>query len=410
MNSPNLQIIRDDTPGCSNKVFLNSAGASLMPKIVVEKMTNYLREEEKVGGYELAKQESNSILAFYIEAAKLLNTKPDNIAFTYNATDSYARALSSIPFKASDYILTTQNEYSSNQIAFLGLQKRFGIQIAKSRNLSNGDLDLEHFEELIRSLNPVLVAITHIPSNAGTIQPASVIGKLCKKYNVWYLLDACQSLGQIKVDVHEIGCDFLTATGRKFLRGPRGTGLLYLSDRVIKEGLEPLIMDIHGADWVGFDQYRAQMNAKRFEIWEFSHSCLIGFTAAIKYLNDLGIDYIEHRNKRLMDLLRKNLQNSNTIRILDKGSQQSNIINVDIPTLNIDHIEFVLKKNKIYYSVSEHNLSFRDLSKMETEKAIRLSPHYFNTEQEIEIITEILTNISLEKNLLKKNLSNTFIA
>lgn len=284
MFKPNIEKLRWDTPGCSNKLFLDSAGASLMPRIVVEKMTSYLRMEEEIGGYELADQESLSVQSFYIELAKLLGTEPYNIAFTYNATDSYARALSSIPFKVGDYIITTNDDYSSNQIAFFSIQKRFGIQIARVDNLPNGDIDLNHMENILVKLKPILVAMTHIPTNSGLIQSAEEVGALCRKYDIWYLLDACQSAGQIILDVKKIDCDFLSASGRKFLRGPRGTGFLYLSDQVIKEGLEPLFIDMQGADWIGYNEYKSKMNAKRFELWEFSYSSLIGFTAAFNML------------------------------------------------------------------------------------------------------------------------------
>jgi len=238
--------IRKDTSGCADKIFLNSAGSSLPPKIVTEKMIDYLQYEERIGGYDAAKFKADEINKFYIEAAKLLNCKPANIAFAYNATDAYARALSAIPFKNVDYILTTNDDYISNQIAFLSLQKRFGVQLLRANNLANGDIDLVHFEELIKKHKPVLVAVTHVPTNSGLVQNAEEIGKICNKYDTWYLLDACQSVGQMIVDVEKIGCDFLSATGRKFLRGPRGTGFLYISDEVLMSGLAPLFIDMRG--------------------------------------------------------------------------------------------------------------------------------------------------------------------
>ncbi|HXB43123.1 MAG TPA: aminotransferase class V-fold PLP-dependent enzyme, partial [Puia sp.] len=263
--------IRKDTPGCVDKIFLNSAGSSLPPKSVVEKSVGYLQFEQEVGGYEAAFLRAEEIDTFYKETATLLHCKPANIAFAYNATDAYARALSAIAFKSGDYIVSTNDDYISNQIAFLSLQKRFGVRLLRANNLDNGDIDLTHLEELILGFLPVLVAVTHIPTNSGLVQQVEEIGKICKKYDVWYLLDACQSVGQREVDVEKIGCDFLSATGRKFLRGPRGTGFLYVADSIINEKLEPLFIDMRGADWIKADEYLIQMDAKRFELWEFSY-------------------------------------------------------------------------------------------------------------------------------------------
>lgn len=167
------------------------------------------------------------------------------------------------------------------------MQKRFGIQILCAKNLPNGDIDLNHFETLVRQQQTRLVAITHIPTNSGLIQPVEAIGQICKKYDTLYLLDACQSVGQIVVDVEKIGCDFLSATGRKFLRGPRGTGFLYVSDRVLEERLCPLFVDMKGADWITASTYRMQMDATRFETWENSYSSLIGLKEAISYANHI---------------------------------------------------------------------------------------------------------------------------
>jgi len=390
MEIPLLEKLRLDTPGCWNKLFFDSAGASLMPRIVVEKITDYLRMEEEIGGYELADQESKAVQSFYTEAAKLLGTQPYNIAFTYNATDSYARALSSIPFQSGDYILTTNDDYSSNQIAFLSIQKRFGINIERVNNLPNGDIDLDQMESLIKKLQPILVAVTHIPTNSGLIQSAEEIGALCRKYDIWYLLDACQSVGQIEIDVKKIDCDFLSATGRKFLRGPRGTGFLYLSDQVIKEGLEPLFIDMHGADWIGYNEYKAKMNAKRFELWEFSYSSLIGFTAAIQYANTIGLKWIEEYNQILIQNLKKNLEGMNYLQILDRGSKLGSILTFYIHNRSLQEVESILRQNKIYYTVSTKTGAFIDFSRKGIEWAIRLSPHYFNTDEEINAVSEIL--------------------
>lgn len=385
--------IRKDTPGCTDKIFFNSAGSSLPPRSVVKKMIHYLQVEEEAGGYEAARLRSDEINAFYTETASLLNCKPANIAFAYNATDAYARALSAIPFKSGDCILTTNDDYISNQIAFLSLGQRFGVQLLRANNLENGDIDLIHFEELVKKHRPVLVAVTHIPTNSGLVQQAEEVGGICNKYDVWYLLDACQSVGQMVVDVKKIGCDFLSATGRKFLRGPRGTGFLYVSDEVLMKGLAPLFIDMRGADWLDEDEYKIWMNGRRFEMWEFPYASVVGLAEAVRYANEIGIQNIYAYNQPLIKKLRECLSAIDGIEVLDKGSSLSNIVTFHKQGVELNQLEDFLSKGKIYYTVSRLEYAIIDFTKKKVDWAIRLSPHYFNTMGEIENVIDVVSSI-----------------
>ena len=265
----------------------------------------------------------------------------------------------------------------------------------KSGNLANGDIDLDNFDQLIKKHNPKLAAITHIPTNSGLVQQAEEVGKICKKYETWYLLDACQSVGQLVVDVNKIGCDFLSATGRKFLRGPRGTGFLYISERVISEGLEPLFIDMRGADWTAVNEYKIQMNAKRFEMWEFSHASLTGLTEAVRYANNIGIEKIYDYNQKLANKFRERLSKIERLQLLDRGSRLCSIITFHKRECELDQIESILKDNKVAYTVSYKNYALIDFISKGVDWAIRFSPHYFNTYEEIETVTDILA--SMEK-------------
>ncbi len=387
-----INIIRQDTLGCTNKLFLDSAGCALPPKIVLEKMTAYQQQEEQIGGYELARQQANVLQTLYSELAQLLHCKPQNVAYAYNATDAFNKAMSAIPFVAGDCILTTDDDYISNHITFLSMQKRLGIKLIRAKNTDNGDLDLLDFEQLIQIHKPVLVAITHIPTNSGLIQDAEAIGQICKKYKVWYLLDACQSVGQRDVDVQKIGCDFLNATGRKFLRGPRSTGFLYVSDRVLEAGLEPLFIDRRGATWTSIEGYEPKTDATRFEINEISAS-VIGLTEALRYANQVGIEQIETRNQQLMARLRANLTENRKIQLLDKGSELCNILTFSVKSKDLTAVNDYLKRHEVYFSVAHKNYALIDFAKKNVDWAIRLSPHYYNTFEEIDKISEILENI-----------------
>jgi cysteine desulfurase / selenocysteine lyase len=389
----NVEQIRIDTIGCHDKIFLNSAGSSLMPKAVVETVTEYIRQEEMLGGYEVARNRADQINAFYAEIGKLINCDARNIAFMFSATDAYSRALSAIPFAAGDSIVTSNDDYISNHIAFISLKKRYGIKIFRSENLANGDIDLDSFENLVKTHQPKLVALTHIPTNSGLIQDAEKVGEICSKYNIWYLLDACQSIGQMVVDVQKIKCDFLSATGRKFLRGPRGSGFLFISDKVIKEKLEPLFIDMRGATWTSAETYEVQMSGKRFEEWEFSYASLVGLTEAVKKANAIGMDKIQAYNQILANTLRNNLNNIKGCKVLDKGSQLSSIVTFHVDGIELDNLCEYLKKNEVRHSVTYKEHAIIDLTNKGVDWVIRFSPHYFNTLEEIESATNILRKL-----------------
>lgn len=388
----NIDIIRQDIRGLSDgKIFLNNAGSSLMPIQVVDAMMDYLKQEEQFGGYEVANKNIELLESFYDETAKLINCKSSNIAFATSATDAYTKALSSIVFKEGDVIITTIDDYISNQITFISLQKKLKLKIIRAKNLSDHELDLEDLEELITKYNPKLVAVTHIPTNSGLIQDVEGVGKICKKYGILYLVDACQSVGQLFVDVEKIGCDFLTATGRKFMRGPRGTGFLYVSDRILEQNYAPLLLDMRGANWTEYDDYELFKTAKRFEHWEVSYASLLGFTEAVKYANNIGIHAIEHYNKGLSERLRGNLKNSG-FQVWDQGNRLSSIITFCGPDGDLENIQKVLKENNIFFSVTYKNSALIDFTNKNINGIVRLSPHYFNTVEEIEKVSEILNN------------------
>ncbi|WP_461789988.1 aminotransferase class V-fold PLP-dependent enzyme [Pedobacter sp.] len=390
-----INQIRKDTLGCHDKTFLNSAGASLMPKSVVQKQMEYLKLEEEFGGYHVASQQAAALNEFYIETAKLINCKPQNIAFATNATDAYAKALSSIPFKPGDSIITTDDDYISNQIAFLSLQKRLNLKIHRIKKLANQDLDLDHFLQLIKKHQPKLVAVTHIPSNSGLIQNVEEIGKICKQNGILYLVDACQSVGQLLVDTQKISCDFLTATGRKFLRGPRGTGFLYVSDNALSKGLAPLLLDMSGARWTTPNTYELGDDAKRFEIWERSCASVVGLTEAIRYANSIGMGNIEAYNRNLSSQLRNMLQQNSNLEILDKGHNLASIVTFHHRNVSLQALQEMLSKNNIYYSVSFKAGALIDFGEKNVDWAIRFSPHYFNTLTEMEVVTDLLSGITI---------------
>ncbi|MDQ2869237.1 MAG: aminotransferase class V-fold PLP-dependent enzyme [Acidobacteriota bacterium] len=379
-----LERWRRDTPGCRTRIHLNNAGAGLMPSSVVDAMKAHLDLEAQIGGYEAAGEKKDEIGEFYVEIAKLIGAKSRNIAFAGSATAAYAQALSSIPFAPGDQILTTREDYISNQIAFLSMQKRFGIEVVRAPSLAAGGVDVEG---LIRSLDrrrPRLVAVTHVPTNSGLVQPVEEIGRACRERELLYLVDACQSVGQRAIDVEAIGCDFLSATGRKFLRGPRGTGFLYVSDRVLAGRLEPLFLDMRGAEWISADTYAPSPTAARFEDWEFPYALVLGLAEATRYAMRVGIDRIASRSPDLARRLRERLAGIPGVRVLDRGPELCAIVTAAIPSREATSFQAELNQRRINAALSLRNYAVLDFDEKNVDWAIRFSPHYYNTEEEIE--------------------------
>jgi selenocysteine lyase/cysteine desulfurase len=389
----NIIQIRNDLSYYGNKIFLNSAGSSLMPAIVTQKISDYLREEQEVGGYYLADSKADEIEDFYRQAAKLIGANAHNIAFTHDATDAYIKALSSIKFNPNDVIITTDDDYASNHIQFISLKKRFGIQVVRMRNLANGDLDIADFEQLVETHHPKLVAVTHVPTNSGLVQNVEAVGEICQQQGIIYLVDACQSVGQIDVGVNTIKCDFLSATGRKFLRGPRGTGFLFVSDRMLEEGYAPMMIDGGGAIWKDENHYQVLETARRFETWEKPYALLVGLTEAFKYAQEIGIESIETYNQQLMERLRANLSRIPRVQQYDRGSRKCNILTFRKERISLLTLKEKLSQKEVFFSVSNREWGVIDYEKKGIDGTIRLSPHYFNTLEEMDRAAEIIEEI-----------------
>jgi selenocysteine lyase/cysteine desulfurase len=394
-----IERFRGETNGCRFVKHLNNAGAALMPDTVTDAILQHTKLESEIGGYEASAMRVAAVKEFYTQAALLINSKPENIAFTASATDSYTRALSSIPFRAGDVILTDCDDFISNQIQFLSLEKRFGIRIERIRNASVGGVDLDDLRHKLFTLRPKLLAITHIPTNSGLVQPVKEIATIYRDYTktyphkTWYILDACQSVGQMKLDVGELQCDFLSATNRKFLRGPRGTGFLFVSDRALNEGLEPLFIDMRGADWVDKDVYLPKPGAERFEDWEFAYSLVLGSSEAIRYCLAIGEERIWRQVKYYSDYMRNALAELPKVRVLDRGPVVGGLVTFTIEGSEAQDLVAALFKRGINVVPSYRNFAVIDFDEKGVKWAIRASPHYYNTRTEIDYFTDTLREL-----------------
>ncbi len=388
MNPYILDKIRRDTPGCKYVLHFNNAGAALSSKTVVDAVKNHLDLELNTGGYEAAKLAAAQTNKLYEAAGQLINCESKEIAFLENATRAWDMAFYSLAFSQGDKILTSVSEYASNYLAFLHMVKTRGVVIDVVQNDMAGQLDLVDLKNKIDK-HVKLIAITHVPTQGGLINPVEEVGKMAKQYNIPYLLDATQSVGQMPIDVKVIGCDFLCATGRKYLRGPRGTGFLYVRKELINQ-LNPPFIDLHAASWVDDNNYILREDARRFESWEQNIAAKIGLGVAIQYALDLGLSTIWERIQKLAEQLRQGLQANNNIKLHDLGEKQCGIVTFTSPPKSPEAIKDYLASKKINVSVSLLEYARLDLGKRQIPALVRASVHYYNTEQEIDVfITEI---------------------
>ena len=383
---------RRETIACDEIIHFNNAGASLMPTPVSEALHNYLRSEEKIGGYETTEQYSESLERVYSSAAKLINCSPEEIAFVENATRAWDLAFYSFKFKPGDKILTTVAEYGSNVIAYLQQASRLGVEVHFVPNDESGQIDTEALRNLIDD-NVKLISITHIPTGGGLVNPAAEVGKIARAANIPFILDSCQGVGQIPIDVDAIGCDILCTTGRKFLRGPRGTGLLYVRKELI-ESLEPPMLDQHAAELITPYEYKIRQDAKRFENWEQFFAGKYALSVAIDYALSWGIESIQQRIYSLADLLRKKLSHIDSIEVTDEGVEKCGIVTFTSDTITPTEIKQALAVHKINVSTAKGSGSLVSFSARGLTEVVRASVHYFNTEEEIAYFIEILKTIT----------------
>ena len=363
-----------------------------MPAPVVETMKRHIDLESEIGGYAAADRESDRLEAVYGSVARLLNAAPDEIALMENATVAWQMAFYALPFRAGDRILTAEAEYAANYVAFLQVAKRTGAIIEIVPSNASGELDIHALERMIDE-RVKLIAITWVPTNGGLVNPAEAIGKIARAHDIPYLLDACQAVGQMEVDVEAIGCDMLSATGRKFLRGPRGTGFLYVR-RALLQRLEPPMIDHFAAPWVARDQYRLRDDARRFETWENNYVARLGLGAAIDYALDVGIGSVEQRCRMLADRLRSGLGSIRGVTIRDLGHAPGAIVSFTIKGYEAEAVVSSAAAAGITIGASDPSSTRIDAEMRSLPVVVRASPHYYNTEAEIDRLIGLLTDLA----------------
>lgn len=386
-----LERLRAETPGCAHVLHFNNAGSSLMPQAVLDAQLDHLKLEAQIGGYEAAAQAAAEIEHTYEAIAQLINAQPEEIAVVENATVGWQLGFAAVPLKAGDRILTAQASYASNYLNFLLTAERTGAIIDVIPDDEYGQLSVEALHQMMDE-RVKLIAITHVPTNGGLVNPAAEVGQVARAWDCLYLLDGCQSAGQLTLDVEAIGCDMLSATGRKFLRGPRGSGFLYVRQSKLEQLIPPFI-DLHSAKWIGREVYEIRPDARRFENWENNYAAKIGLGVAVDYALAIGMEQIWGRVASLASQLRESLSTIPGVQVHDHGRVKGGIVTFAVDGYAASEVQQQLQAQQINTSTTTVFSTRLDMEKRQLPDLVRASVHYFNTEEEIGRFCEVLSGL-----------------
>ncbi|HEV7639265.1 MAG TPA: aminotransferase class V-fold PLP-dependent enzyme [Gaiellaceae bacterium] len=381
-----LTRVRADTPGVEHVAHFNNAGSALPPRQVVDAVVEHLQREAEIGGYEAAAERKDRWEHTYDALAQLIGAQRDEIAVVENATRAWDMAFYAFPFRPGDRILTGHAEYASNWIALKQVADRTGARIEVVPDDESGQIDVAALERLIDE-RVKLVSLVHVPTQGGLVNPAAEVGRVTRAAGVPLLLDACQSAGQLPLDVDAIGCDILSGTGRKFLRGPRGTGFLYVRRELIAQ-LEPPFLDMHAADWQPDGSYRIRDDARRFENWETYYAGKIGLGVAVDYALAIGVEEAWVRIQTLASRLRAALDQMPEITLLDRGALLGATVTFTVAGVSAADVQRRLAADRVNVSVMEAASAQLDFGVRGIAEAVRSSVHYYNTDEEIDRLVD----------------------
>jgi selenocysteine lyase/cysteine desulfurase len=387
-----VDALRAMTPGCRNRIHLNNAGSGLLSSGTLDVMRRHLELEADIGGYEAADEVEDRIAATYEALARLVGGTADQIALFDNSTRAWNAAFYSVPLRRGDRIITAQDEYGSSVLAYWQVARRTGAELVVAPNDASGQVDVDALAELVDDRTK-LIGLTWVPTSGGLVNPAAEVGRIARRTDVLYLLDATQVAGQLPIDVATVGCDLLTGTGRKFLRGPRGTGFLWVGPRAL-DRLEPHVVEIRSARWVGGDEFAWADGARRFETWENSYVNILGLGAALEQALELGLEATAARAVALGSRLRDGLDGIAGVQTHDLGVERCAIVTASIDGRPAEDVAQLLAARGINVTTTVPEDNQFDTLARGVHPLVRFSPHYYNTGAEIDRALEAAAELA----------------
>lgn len=384
-----LAAVRADTPACRRGVFLDSAGSSLPPVQVLDEVIGHLHREAEIGGYRAHDERREELEAGYALMASLLGCEPDEVAFTDSATRSWLAAFDAVPLSAGDRILVTEVEYAGNAIPLLRRAGEVGAVVSPVPSAPSGEVDVEALRSMLDE-RVKLVSLVHVPTNGGLVNPVAPVVEAAHEVGALVLLDACQSVGQLPVDAAALGADIISGTGRKWLRGPRGSGFLVVR-RAAMPRLHPRQVDLRSGTWNSPTEYSLREDARVFELWESSIADRLGLLAAVRYALSLGVDAITAAVRDRASRLRDGLSSVPGVTVHDLGADQCGIVSFTVDGLPAEEVRSRLWSRGVTVTVTGVLSTQYDMTRRALPEVVRASPHYFVSPAQLDDAVAALT-------------------
>lgn len=375
-----------------NYVYVNSAAASPPPRQVVDTSIDYLQKTASLGPYLPSFREEvyQKIEETREKAAKFIGAKTSEMAFVKNGTEGINFIANGLTWNKGDEIILADIEFHSNYTPWLKLRDKKKVHLKIIKTDFSGVIDVNLIEQEI-SNRTKLITVSHLSNASGALQHIEKICEIAKKRDVLTLINASQTLGLIPINVQELDCDFLTGCGRKWLRGPEGSGILYIRESLV-ESIEPTIIGWGGTTWdFETNEYYYLSTARRVEAGCPIVPSILGLGAAIDYAQNIGIEEIVTKVEALTRYSFQQLSVIEGIAIYGPKNIENRlaIIPFNVEGLHPDEITNYLEKNNIIIESGTFMANML-LQHYGINKMVRISPHYFNTKVEIDFIVTLI--------------------
>lgn len=388
-----VAVERERTLGTRSRHYFNAAGAGLISQNVIQCMIEHLRQEEQYGAYEAANLVAHDIEELYTSAAELLGCDADEISLHDTATTGLRVVFDALRLGEGDTVIASRSSYVSQALRLLTLEKLDGVTLRVIDNAPDGTVDLVALETALMQAPGAIISAVHVPTSSGLVEPVLSIGELARRHGATYILDATQSVGQIDIDVRSIGCDVLVATGRKFLRGPRGTAFNYVR-RGFLETLEPWAPDVRGSIWSGQDQWTTPVSARSLETWEAATAGRLGLGVAIREAIQRGMPETERFIATGAARLRSALGAVDGVTVVDPPAATSGIVTFMVDGADARAVSRELRQRGIDTIAIPATHAQWDLGLRGFDAVVRASVHVYNDQADFDAIVAAMTEIA----------------
>jgi cysteine desulfurase / selenocysteine lyase len=379
---------RAATPGCSDRAFLLSAGSSLPTETTLDAVVGHLRREAEVGGYRAADEAHDALQRGRADLAALIGGEPSEIAYVPSDSVAWMKAWwgwvvgGNVP--DGSVVLVDRLTYHSHYAALVQTQAIVDFDIRVMPSLPDGTVDLASLD-VGDDVNAVCA--TMVGTHCGNVNPIAEIGAAAP--GVPLFVDGCQALGQLEIDTRTLGCHVFTATGRKFLRGPRGSGVLWVAAELV-DRFQPPGIDATSTDWTTRAGLSTRPGIGRFEEYEVSYASMVGLASAARQAVAIGMTAVEARVTGLADMLRAGLGRIDGVTVHDTAEQRSGIVTFTVAGVEPDTVVEIADRHEITINASTASWAALDMHAKELVSVVRASPHYFNTEEELERLVHVV--------------------